>query len=239
MLRQIEFPPLPDNMVSLSWTSRPLCLLKGRNLWTSILFASIFKFVLSLILQLMLADQSISQRGKSRPSLIAGAVSHFPVKRLQRPVKEDYGAKHFVIFYVLIHPFKIYVWRSSLSVYGMLPPIWYGSHLCGMAIYTAKMSCFDPRWISDRHVNVHLPEALPTQMLKAIFDANPATHSAMVPRLAVPADVSGNLVYTSCWSIHRSHQVQQRLRNGVVNSRMRTNASFVSSLTNSATLKKN
>jgi hypothetical protein len=30
-----------------------------------------------------------------------------------------------------------------------------------------------------------------------IFDATPDTHSAMVPRLAVLADVSGNLVYTA------------------------------------------
>jgi hypothetical protein len=60
-----------------------------------------------------------------------------------------------------------------------------------------RQNVIDPRWNYDRHVAVHLPEALPTKTLTTIFDAHPATHSAMVPRLTVPADVSGNLVYTA------------------------------------------
>ena len=51
-----------------------------------------------------------------------------------------------------------------------------------------RQNVIDPCW-NDA---VHLPEALPTQMLMMT-----ATHSTMVPRLAVPADVSGNLVYTA------------------------------------------
>jgi hypothetical protein len=31
----------------------------------------------------------------------------------------------------------------------------------------------------------YLPEALPTKTMTTIFDAQPATHSAIVPRLAV------------------------------------------------------
>ena len=34
-------------------------------------------------------------------------------------------------------------------------------------------------------------------MSKMIFNTSPATHSAMVPRLAVPIDVSRRLVYTA------------------------------------------
>ena len=33
--------------------------------------------------------------------------------------------------------------------------------------------------------------------VKTIFDATPDTHSAMVPRLTVPVDISGRLVYTA------------------------------------------
>ena len=90
-----------------------------------------------------------------------------------------------------------------------------------------RQNVIDPRWNYDRHVTVHLPESLPsTQTLMTIFDATPDTH--LVPRLAVSADVSGNLwctQQTSChWSIHQSHQVQKCLRNGVVNSCMQKNA---------------
>ena len=60
-----------------------------------------------------------------------------------------------------------------------------------------SQNVLDPSWNFDRRVTVHLPEALPTQMSKTIFDASPATYSVMVPRLAVPPDVSGRLVYTS------------------------------------------
>ena len=55
----------------------------------------------------------------------------------------------------------------------------------------------DPRWNFDRHVAVHLPEALLTQTSKTIFDASPTTHSATVLRLTVPADVSVSLLYTA------------------------------------------
>jgi hypothetical protein len=55
----------------------------------------------------------------------------------------------------------------------------------------------DPSWNYERYVSVHLTEALSTTTLTMIFDAKPATHSAMVPRLAVPADVRGNQVYTA------------------------------------------
>ena len=44
---------------------------------------------ISDILQLLLVDHSISQCGKSSPSALTGAIFHFPVKRIQRPVKED------------------------------------------------------------------------------------------------------------------------------------------------------
>jgi hypothetical protein len=50
---------------------------------------------------------------------------------------------------------------------------------------------------SKRYVSVHHPEALSTTTLKTIFNAKPSTHSATVPRLAVPADVRGNQVYTA------------------------------------------
>jgi len=60
-----------------------------------------------------------------------------------------------------------------------------------------RQNVIDPCWNYDRHVAVRLPEALLTQTLMTIFDATPDMHSAMVPRLAVPADVSGNLVYTA------------------------------------------
>jgi len=55
----------------------------------------------------------------------------------------------------------------------------------------------EPSCNYERYVSVHLPEALSTTKLKTIFDAKPSTHSAMVPRLAVPADVRGNQVYTA------------------------------------------
>jgi hypothetical protein len=60
-----------------------------------------------------------------------------------------------------------------------------------------RQNAIDPSWNYERHVSVHLPEALSTTKLTTIFDAKPATHLAMVPRLGVPADVSGNLVYTA------------------------------------------
>ena len=60
-----------------------------------------------------------------------------------------------------------------------------------------RQNFIDPSWNSDRHVSVHLPEALPTRTPKTIFDASSAMHSAIVPRLAVPADVSRKLVYTA------------------------------------------
>ena len=60
-----------------------------------------------------------------------------------------------------------------------------------------RQNVIDPHWNYERHVAVHLPEDLPTKMLTMIFDAHPATHSAMVPRLAVLADFSGNLVCTA------------------------------------------
>jgi len=60
-----------------------------------------------------------------------------------------------------------------------------------------RQNIIDPSWNHERCVTVHLPEVLPTTKPTMIFDAKPATHSAMVPRLAVPADVSGNLVYTA------------------------------------------
>ena len=60
-----------------------------------------------------------------------------------------------------------------------------------------RQNVIDPRWHYERHVAVHLPEAIPTKTLTTIFDNNPAMHSAMVQRLAVPADVSRNLVYTA------------------------------------------
>jgi hypothetical protein len=72
------------------------------------------------------------------------------------------------------------VWESSL---------WDGNLHCQNAI--------DLRWNFDRLVTVHLPEALPIQTPKTIFDASPTAHSAMVPRLAVRADVSGSLGYTA------------------------------------------
>jgi hypothetical protein len=74
----------------------------------------------------------------------------------------------------------------------MLPPISYGSHLCEMAIYTAKMSL-----ILVRALTVMLLFFSPTQTPKTIFDASPDMHSAMVPQLVVPVDVSGKLVYTA------------------------------------------
>jgi hypothetical protein len=110
--------------------------------------------------QLLLVDHSTSQRGKSSPSAIAGAIFHFPVKRLQRPVKEDYGAKYFVIFYVLIHRFRIYVCSNPLE-YGMLPPIWCGSHLLGMAIYIAKMSRILVGTSTDMSLSIFLKLFLP------------------------------------------------------------------------------
>jgi hypothetical protein len=58
-----------------------------------------------------------------------------------------------------------------------------------------RQNIIDPSWNYARHVAVHLPEALPTTKLTTIFDARPSMHSVMVPRLAVPADVCGNLVY--------------------------------------------
>jgi hypothetical protein len=60
-----------------------------------------------------------------------------------------------------------------------------------------RQNIIDSSWNYERYVAAHLPEALPTTKLTTIFDAKPATHSAMVPRLAVPADVRGNLVYTA------------------------------------------
>ena len=155
MSRQIEYPPLPDNMISLSSTLRPLCLLKGRNLWTSILFASIFRSVPSATLQLLLVDHSISQRGKSSPSAIAAAIFHFPLKRLQCPVKEDYGTKYFAIFYVMIHQFRIYVCSNPLA-HAMLPPIFSGSHLHRMAIYTAKISLILIETSTDMSLSIFL-----------------------------------------------------------------------------------
>ena len=48
-----------------------------------------------------------------------------------------------------------------------------------------SQNVLDPSWNFDRRVTVHLPEALPTQTSKMIFDASPARHSVMVvPRLA-------------------------------------------------------
>jgi len=86
----------------------------------------------------------------------------------------------------LIQPLGIWhapsnmVWESSL---------WDGN------LY--RQNVIDPSWNFDRHVTVRLPVALPTRTPKTIFDASPATYSVMVPRLAVPPDVSGRLVYTS------------------------------------------
>jgi hypothetical protein len=60
-----------------------------------------------------------------------------------------------------------------------------------------RQNIIDPSWNYERYVSVHLPEDLSTTTLTMIFDAKPNTHSAMVPRLAVPADVRGNQVYTA------------------------------------------
>jgi hypothetical protein len=57
-----------------------------------------------------------------------------------------------------------------------------------------RQNIIDPSWNYERYVSVHLPEALSTTTMTTIFDA---THSAMVPRLAVPVDVRGNQVYAA------------------------------------------
>ena len=168
MSRQIESPPLPDNMISLSWTLRPLCLLKGRNLWTYILSASIFRSVPSVtfcnccwwITPSLSVESRALQRSQEQSFISPSRESNVQSKRT------DYGAKYFVIFYVLIHRFRIYVCFNPLA-YDMLPPIWCGSHLRGI------QNVIDPLWNFDRHVAVHLPEALPTRTLKTIFDATP------------------------------------------------------------------
>ena len=87
----------------------PQCLLNNRSLWTSTLSVFTSRYVLSATLQLQLAAQFISLLGKSNPSAIAGAIFHFPIKKHQRPVKEDYGAKFFIIFYVPNHRQQTYV----------------------------------------------------------------------------------------------------------------------------------
>ena len=48
-----------------------------------------------------------------------------------------------------------------------------------------RPNVIDLSWNYERHVAVYLPEALPTKTMTTIFDAQPATHSAIVPRLAV------------------------------------------------------
>jgi len=62
-----------------------------------------------------------------------------------------------------------------------------------------RQNITDPSWNYERHVAVHLPEALSPTQPTTIFDAKPTTHSATVPRLAVPADVRGNQVYTAAF----------------------------------------
>jgi hypothetical protein len=58
-------------------------------------------------------------------------------------------------------------------------------HLCGMEIYPVKMSLILVGILTVVLLTVHLPEALPPQTSKMIFDASPARHSVMVvPRLA-------------------------------------------------------
>jgi hypothetical protein len=90
-------------------------------------------------LQLQLVAQFISPLGKLNPLATDGAIFHFLVKRSQRPVKEDYGEKFFVIFYVPNHRQQTYAWKNLL-VYGVLHPTWYGSHICGTEISIAQMS---------------------------------------------------------------------------------------------------
>ena len=60
-----------------------------------------------------------------------------------------------------------------------------------------RQNIIDPNWNYERYVTVHLPEVLSPTKLTTIFDAKPTMHSAMAPRLAVPADVRGNQVYTA------------------------------------------
>ena len=62
-----------------------------------------------------------------------------------------------------------------------------------------RQNIIDPSWNYERYVSVHLPEALSPTQLTTIFNAKPATHSAMVPRLAVPADVCRNKVHTAAF----------------------------------------
>jgi hypothetical protein len=67
--------------------------------------------------------------------------------------------------------------------------VW-GSYMWDGNLY--HQNIIDLRQNYERYISVHLPEALSTTKLMTIFDAKPATHSAMVPRLAVHADVRGN-----------------------------------------------
>ena len=60
-----------------------------------------------------------------------------------------------------------------------------------------RQNITDPRWNYERHVTVHLPEALSSTQPTTIFDPKPTTHLASVPRLAVPADVRGHHVYSA------------------------------------------
>jgi hypothetical protein len=85
---------LPDNMISFSWTSRPLYMPFKRQELVDMNLIRIYLQVYTItdIVTAVLADHSISQSGKSSLSATAGVTSHFPIKkRLQHSVNN--GAK--------------------------------------------------------------------------------------------------------------------------------------------------
>ena len=71
-----------------------------------------------------------------------------------------------------------------------------------------RQNIIEPSFNYERYVSVHRPEALSKTKLKTIFDAKPSTHSATVPRLAVPADVRGTHVYTAKFKSLRYPAIQ-------------------------------
>jgi hypothetical protein len=181
-------------MISLSWTSRPPCSLNDRSLWTSTLFAFTSRYAISDIATAVGGSIHLST-WKVEPFIDCRSNLSFPHQ--ETPMSNQRGLWRKVLRNILCpqpsttnlclkEPIGIWCAPSNM--------VW-ESYMWDGNLY--RQNIIDPSWNYERYASVHLPEALSTTTLTTIFDAKPNTHSAMVPRLAVSADVRGNQVYTA------------------------------------------
>jgi hypothetical protein len=126
--------------------------------------------------------------------------SNLSFPRQEMPTSNQRGLWRKVLCHILCPPQPLTTnlcLKQPLGIWCAPSNMVWESFMWDMNLY--RQNIIDPSWNYERYVSVHLPEALSTTTLTTIFDAKPATHSAMVPRLAVPADPRGNQVYTAAF----------------------------------------